>query len=383
MSLPKHLVVLGLSHHRTPLEARERLSLDDTALGQLAEDFLTHPGVREVFVLGTCNRLEVYLSLRREIPTPELLALLAGRIGHPASELAAYTFVQANSSMLAHLFSVAAGLDSQMVGETEILGQLKSAYENARAREWVGPDLGPLVERSFQAAKWARTHTCIGSGQVTIGSVVVDLAQRIFGNLRRQRVLLLGGGDVAERTAQALHSRGVDEITVSSRSFARAEELAHAYEGTALPFEIFATHLHHFDVIISSTAARHTLVGAHQVRQLMRLRKHNPLLFIDVAMPRDIDPAAGAVRQVFLYNLDDLARTANENLEQRHEAIASCQSEMQRRAWQAWLRFFRRDPVAHGADPAPAGEGLSGTLPPGREAAPTPAEPPSGRERSR
>ncbi|MEM0964722.1 MAG: glutamyl-tRNA reductase [Verrucomicrobiota bacterium] len=338
MSVPRTLLVVGVSHHRTPLEVRELFSLGPDNLRSLAERLLTVPSVNEVVLLNTCNRVEVYLSTSREPDTFAILRMLAETTHQPPELLEDLSYVHANSDMLVHLFSVTSGLDSQMIGETEILGQVKDALVEARKNGWAGSKLGTIFERSFQAAKWARTHTGIGQGQVTIGNVVVDLVTRVFGDVCGPRVLLVGSGEVAEKTAQSLSSRGARDITVSGRSFQRAQELAISFEGAVLPFETYPSKLHLFDIVICSTASSHPLLTAQVVNQVSRQRKFAPLLLVDVAVPRDVEAGAGILDQVFLYNMDDLANIANENIRLRREEVDGCLLEIKRRAWRAWLK---------------------------------------------
>jgi len=342
MSLPRRLLVVGVSHHRTPLDIRELFSLSNDDLHDLANRLLRREEVEEVVLVNTCNRVEAYLAIRTEPDLDAVLEAMAAVTGQSVSLLKEMHYLHANSDMLVHLFSVASGLDSQMIGETEILGQIKDSLKKAREEKWAGNIMGQLFERSFQTAKWARTHTGIGQGQVTIGNVVVDLVTRVFGDLVRPRILLVGSGEVAEKTAQSLSSRGARDITVTGRSFERAENLARTFQGAVLPFETFRTNLHLYDIVICSTASETPLLTCEQVREVSKKRRMAPLLLVDVAVPRDVEPSAGPLDQVFLYNMDDLAEIANENLRQREEEVGNCLTEIKRRAWRVWLRSFRR-----------------------------------------
>ncbi|MGE9291041.1 MAG: glutamyl-tRNA reductase [Puniceicoccales bacterium] len=342
MSLPRRLLVLGVSHHRTPLDIRELFSLNNEDVRALAERLLATEGIDEVVLLNTCNRVEAYLAGESEPDPEKVLQAMAEVTGQPLDLLRDLHYSAGNSDMLVHLFSVASGLDSQMIGETEILGQVKESLVRARNEKWVGKRMGPLFERSFQAAKWARTHTGIGQGQVTIGNVVVDLVSRVFGDLVRPRILLVGSGEVAEKTAQSLASRGARDITVTGRSFDRAEALARTFNGAVLPFETFRENLHLYDIIICSTASPEPLLTQETVREISGRRRYSPLLLVDVAVPRDVEASVGSLNQVFLYNMDDLADIANENLRLREQEVESCLAELKRRAWRTWLRSIRR-----------------------------------------
>ena len=342
MSLPRSLLVLGVSHHRTPLDVRELFSLSKEDVETLAQRLLALSCVQEVVLLNTCNRVEAYLASETE-PDPEaVLGAISEVTRQPIELLRDLHYAHANSDMLVHLFSVASGLDSQMIGETEIRGQVKESLTRARSHKWTGRIMSPIFERSFQAAKWARTHTGIGQGQVTIGNVVVDLVTRVFGDLVHPRILLVGSGEVAEKTAQSLASRGARDITVTGRSFDRAESLARTFNGAVLPFETFRTNLHLYDIIICSTAAPEPLLSSELVSEISQRRRFAPILLVDVAVPRDVDSTVGALKQVFLYNMDDLADIANENLRLRQQEVENCLAELKRRAWRTWLRSIRR-----------------------------------------
>ncbi len=341
MSLPQRLLVIGISHHRAPLHVRELFSLSKEKKDALGAELAARPEIAEVVLLATCNRLEAYLALNGEADRNALLEAIARATGQSTTLPGDLHYVYGNNDMIVHLFSVATGLDSQMVGETEILGQVKVAYQSARENGWCGRVLGPLFERSFQAAKWARTHTGIGQGHTTVGNVVVDLVQRVFGEVGDRRILLIGSGEVAERTAQSLHSRKARDITVTGRSFENAQKLARAFQAAALPYESVRENLHLFDVVICSTAAPGAILTTELLRETTRKRRFRPILLVDVAVPRDVEPSAGQIDQVFLYNFDDLAAIANENLRKRQEEVGECLAELKRRAWRVWLKSLR------------------------------------------
>lgn len=340
------LFVLGISHHTTPLEVRERFALSATQALELQKQMSEQSGIRECLILNTCNRLEIY-ALADSIDQMEQVSEFFCQKQRLSSELfRQYAYSRKNLEALQHALEVSAGLDSQMVGETEILGQIKQAYHNAREAKCTGNVLNRLFEKSFQAAKAARTQTGITRGQVSIGNVAVDLACRIFGKLDHSRVLLLGSGEVGEKTAEALLSRGVSDISVSSRTFENAHKLAHRLGGAAIDFEDFAAQLDHFDIIICSTAAPGSVLSRGALIQCMRLRPERPCFIIDLALPRDVDPAVEKVENVYLYNLDDLSRIANENLEARKSEIDAARNILKKYAWQLWLQIRRRELMA-------------------------------------
>ncbi|MFT5836639.1 MAG: glutamyl-tRNA reductase [Candidatus Azotimanducaceae bacterium] len=337
------LFVLGTSHHATPLDVRERFALTPERAQTLQKLLHTQEGIRECLVLNTCNRLEIY-GLADQIERVDEVRRIFCQQQQVAEDLfQQYAYSHNNLEALQHVLEVSAGLDSQMVGETEILGQLKQAYTQARDANCTGNVLNRLFEKTFQAAKAARSQTGITRGQVSIGNVAVDLASRIFGKLDRSRVLLLGSGEVGEKTAQALKSRGVGDISVSSRTFENAHSLAHKLGGAAIDFTDFTQQLEHFDIIICSTAAPGALLSHAVMTRTMKQRPERPCFLIDLALPRDVDPAVESVENVYLYNLDDLSSIANENLTARKAEIDNAREILKKHAWNLWLQLRRRE----------------------------------------
>ena len=339
------LFVLGSSHRDAPLDVRERIALSRAQKDALQTKLKEAAGIRECLILNTCNRLEIYgLAEKADEPLEELVREpLCQSKGIPRALFDRHSHWSTNLNVIQHALEVSAGLDSQMIGETEILRQVKAAYAEAREAGSTGKVLNRLFERSFQAAKIARTRTGITRGQVSIGNVAVDLANRIFGRLDRSRVLLLGSGEVGEKTAQALKSRGAADITVSSRTFENAHRLAHALGGSAIDFDDFIGQLHHYDIVIGSTAAPGTLLERDTLRRTIRTRPERPLFLIDLALPRDFDPAVETLENVYLYNLDDLATIANENLAAREAEIEDARNMLRSSAWHLWLQLRRRE----------------------------------------
>lgn len=340
------LFVLGSTHHEAPLEVRERMAITPAIAAALRQELNELKGVRECLVVNTCNRLEVYgLANSKNIETI-VRDHLCTHSGVSRALLDAHSFWHTNLDVLQHALEVSTGLDSQMIGETDILGQMKNAYADARAAQCTGVVLNRLFEKSFQAAKSARTQTRITRGQVSIGNVAVDLASRIFGHLRDSRVLLLGSGDVAEKTAQSLKSRGVADITVASRTFENSHALAHRLGGAAIELSDFSAQLKRFDIVISSTTAPNMLIERAMIASALKQRPDRPFFLIDVALPRDIDPTADSLENVYLYNLDDLSAIANENLELRKAEIEQARTILKGHAWNLWLQLRRRTIMA-------------------------------------
>jgi glutamyl-tRNA reductase len=338
------LFVLGSSHNQAPLEVRERFALTPEKIAELQDLLLKDGLIRECLVLNTCNRLEIYGIAKSPTAPEELIRDRLSQIqGVSRQLLDRHSFWHNNLDVIQHALEVSAGLDSQMVGETEILGQLKASYATAKQAKATGVVLNRLFEKSFQAAKSARTQTGITRGQISIGNVAVDLASRIFGKLSKSRVLLLGSGEVGEKTAQALKSRGVSEVAVSSRTFENAHRLAHELKGAAIDFDDFIEQLHKFDIVIGSTAAPGALLTREIIRATMRTRPEQPLFLIDLALPRDIDPDVEDIENVYLYNLDDLSTIANENLAVRKAEIERARDILKGHAWNLWLQLRRRE----------------------------------------
>ena len=324
-------VVIGLSHHTSPVELREQFAFVEASIpGQLAE--LRASGVvGEAVILSTCNRVEIYAATALDPGTvfPALKRFLIRRQDTPDPALpppvpeGIYTLSEPHS--VHHLFKVASGLDSMVLGETEILGQLKTAYALAQQNRHTGAKLNKAFQRAFNVAKHIRTETNIQRGSVSVASVSVELAERIFSTLSDRVVLILGAGETSEKVARALHSRGAKNIIVSNRSADRAETLAREFGGHTVPFEDWSREFDKVDIVISSTSAPCHVLDRPKLEPLMRSRKNRPLLLVDIAVPRDIDPSVNFLENVYLYNIDDLQAIADDYLKLRKEEIARCE----------------------------------------------------------
>jgi glutamyl-tRNA reductase len=326
----------GAPHHTAPLAVREKLALDEARAAALAARLRALPGVQEFTLLNTCNRMEIYGVTRQPDTLAALRLALAETSGCAPADLEGVLHLRQNHDAISHLFAVAAGLDSQVVGETEILGQVKAAYDDALARAWTGPVLNRVFQKTFQAAKHIRTHTAIGAGQISIATVAVDLAGRIFGDLADSRVLVVGAGDIGLKTAQAFQSRGAASITVASRTLSNAEAAAAQTGGWAASLEELPELLATADIVASSTSAPGFVLTGDLIAGAMKRRAARPLFLIDLALPRDIDPLAAKQANVFLYNLDDLAAIAEENLAQREAEAAKGQAIVAQRTAALW-----------------------------------------------
>jgi glutamyl-tRNA reductase len=327
------LIVIGLSHHSSPVTVRERFAFADAAVPEALQKLRATGIVTEAVILSTCNRVEIYAAsdLPERQAMSELRRFLLEHHRYP-DPIGGEIYAYGEQETLEHLFRVACGLDSMVLGETEILGQLKKAYETALERQHTGGRLNKAFQKAFNVAKQIRSQTTIQRGSVSVGSVAVELARKIFSSLREHQVMIIGAGETGEKTARALLSRGAHSIIVSNRSHQRAVELARELEGRAIRFEDWAVEFPRIDILISSTAAPHYILDRARLEPLMKTRRNRPLLLIDIAVPRDIDPDVNFLENVYLYNIDDLQAIADDSLQQRREEAARCEAIIREKA---------------------------------------------------
>jgi len=327
------LLLIGLSHHSSPVTVRERFAFADARIPAALQLLRDSGAADEAVILSTCNRVEIYaatrLEPRRAFPALQEFLVTCHDYRDPLTD-GIYTLSEPQS--VQHLFRVACGLDSMVLGETEILGQLKKAYHLALQYGHTAGSLNKAFQRAFNVAKHIRTHTNIQRGSVSVGSVAVELAEKIFNVLRERDVMIIGAGDTGEKTARALLSRGARSIIVSNRSFDKAEALAAELGGRAVPFADWAGEFAEIDIVISSTAAPHYVLDRAKLEPLMKLRRNRPLLLIDIAVPRDVEPEVNLMPNVYLYNIDDLQAIAEQSLKQRKEEIARCEEIIREKA---------------------------------------------------
>jgi glutamyl-tRNA reductase len=327
------IVVIGLSHHSAPVNVRERFAFTEVRIPEALQSLRDSGIASEAVILSTCNRVELYaftaLEPREAFPALREFLMNCHDYRDPLAE-ELYTLAEPHS--LEHLFKVAAGLDSMVLGETEILGQLKKAYDLALQHRHSGGRLNKAFQKAFNVAKHIRTETNIQRGSVSVGSVAVELAEKIFATLNERQVMVIGAGDTSEKTARALLSRGAQSIIVSNRSHERAVELAEQLSGRAVLFDEWAAEFPKIDIIISSTSAPHYVLDRAKLAPLMKLRKNRPLLLIDIAVPRDIEPEVNFLENVYLYNIDDLQAIANDYLQQRRNEVLRCEAIIQEKA---------------------------------------------------
>jgi glutamyl-tRNA reductase len=343
-----HLLLLGVSHRTAPIELRERLDFSSRDVGAAVESLAARSSTAESVVLSTCNRSEIYAA--GDDPARargELVDFLSDYHQLPREAFRPHLFAHDDVAAARHLFRVASGLDSLVVGEPQILGQVKSAFQVASERRCTGPLLNKTFHWAFGVGKRVRSETALGEGAVSISFAAVSLARKIFGRLEGRRVLVVGAGEISALTAQHLRSQGVAEIVITSRTGAHAEELAREVGGRAVPWGDLRQAMGGADIVLTATGSQRPIVVREDVESVLGRRRSEPLFIIDVAVPRDVDPAVSEIEQVFLYNVDDLQGIVQENLARRsaeiHRAEAIVDEELTR--FTRWQRSRRAIPT--------------------------------------
>lgn len=322
------ILCFGLSHHTAPIELRERFAVPDSQLGEVSATLARQPGVSEAVIVSTCNRVEYYVAAESAPAGFEAVhRFVAGRGVSPEGPA---FFQMPMEDTLRHLFRVVCGIDSMVLGETEILGQVKKAYAAAQNGEATSRYLNKLFQRAFNVAKEVRTQTNITRGSVSVGSAAVELAERIFGRLAACKVMILGAGETSEMTAGALQVRGVRTIFVANRSHERAVALAARMGGKALSFDAWLPEVADVDILIGSTAAPHHVLTHAQLAPVMRQRPDRDLFCIDLAVPRDFDPAINGIEGVYLYDIDSLQQIADNSMAVRRQELTVCEGMIER-----------------------------------------------------
>jgi glutamyl-tRNA reductase len=354
------ILCLGLSYRTAPVELRERFAIGDGQLGEVTLRLARVAELGEAVIVSTCNRVELYVAAPEAGAGAEALegffvGLGAAGGGAPQERVGEHLYRMTGAPALRHLFRVASGLESMVLGETEILGQVKKAYQGAQLAGATGRHLNKLFQRAFNVAKEVRTNTNITRGSVSVGSVAVELAEKIFGRLTDCRVMILGAGETSELTAGALKARGVGSIFVANRSYERAAQLAEAMGGRAIHFDAWTEEIRSVDILIGSTAAPHHVLTADKLAPVMRTRVDRPLFCIDLAVPRDIDPRVNDLEGVYLYDIDSLQAIAERSMSVRRQDLALCEQMIERHVQEfgAWLEEKPRG--VRGAFPAGGG----------------------------
>ena len=337
---------IGVNHKTAPVEIRERLAIAESRIPENLTEICELDSVSEVVVLSTCNRVEVYGA--SENPAAALDGLADFLIGHFDVEKDQVEFYRHDTEEAAHhLFEVASGLDSMMLGETEIFGQVKKAYSTAQETGTTSRRMNKLFQQSFRIGKLVRSSTKIQQGATSVGAAAVDLAEKIFGRLKESHVMLVGAGEMSRVTAQSLLSRGAEGIIVSNRHFDRAEELADELGGRAVKFDQWEDELHEVDIIISSTAAPHAVIHAPMIEEAMRKRRGHPLFLIDIAVPRDVEDEVNEVPNAYLYNIDELQELASKGRARRQKQIAICRDVIDEYLREKGIEALREIPAKH------------------------------------
>ena len=322
-----HLLLVGTSHHSAPVDLRERVDFSRRGVPEALTVLDEIHGITEVVVLSTCNRSEIYVMC--EDPSHQRDALSSFMSAYhdvPESELAPHLYSRLDADAVRHLFRVAAGLDALVVGEPQILGQVKDAFTTASQRGCTGTLLNRLFQWSFSVGKRVRSETGLGEGAVSVSFAAISLAKKIFGDLTGARALLIGAGEMAELTATHLRTHGVGRINVASRTPAHAAALAATVQGEAVPWADITTQLTSADIVVTATGSSAPIVTRTHVDAAMRPRRDRPLFIIDIGLPRDVDPSSGEIEQVFLYNIDDLKTIVRENLTRRQSKVDRAES---------------------------------------------------------
>lgn len=309
--------VLGLNHKIAPVEVRERLSFPLSRLEEALRAFRRHESILENVILSTCNRVEIYTVSQNGEGAEFLRKFLCDFHKVSETEFMPYLYHYNNRLAVEHLFRVVSSLDSMVLGETQVFGQIKDAYLLARKAGCIGRIFTELFEEALRVGKMVRTQTQIGKGAVSIGSAGIELAKKIFDTLEKKSVLIIGAGKISELVVKHLISRGAKMVLVSNRTYEKAQELARQFNGQAIKLENLFEYMKDVDIVISSTRAPHIIVEKAPVQNIMKLRRHKPLFFIDLAVPRNIDFRVNDIDNVYLYNIDDLAKVKDANVRER------------------------------------------------------------------
>lgn len=307
------VLLTGLSHHTAPVDVREMLAIPDAELPAALQELRERTGAQEALILSTCNRVEVAVTADTGEAAGRLTEFLAARRQLDPAWLGGFLYQHQDRDAIRHLFRVAASLDSMVVGEPQILGQLKSAYAAARDAGSVNGFLDAVLTRAFAVAKRVRSETGIARSAVSVSSAAVDLARQIFGNLRDKRVLLIGAGKMSELAARHLLTAGCGLILVTNRTRARAEEMALAVGGQVLNYESFRDRLHEADIVLASSGAPEYLLHKDEMHRVLERRRNRPMFVIDIAVPRNVAPEVNELENVYLYDIDDLGRAVEQN----------------------------------------------------------------------
>lgn len=313
------LVTLGLNHKTAPLDLRERLAFTPQTLPEALTSLASLENVSEAAILSTCNRTELYCSTQ-QLDNENIIEWFSHFHGVDPATIKDHLYQHNHEQTIRHTMEVASGLDSMVLGEPQIAGQMKDAYSLATETGTIGQLLGKLFQHSFSVAKRVRTDTAIGSSPVSVAFAAVSLAKQIFGELDKSTALLIGAGETIELATRHLHANKIKNIIIANRSIERAQKLADEFNGEAISLQQISTHLHRADIVISSTASPLPILGKGTVESALKIRKHEPMFMVDIAVPRDVEPEVASLDDVYLYSVDDLKTVIDENLQSRMDA---------------------------------------------------------------
>ena len=326
------LITLGLNHKTAPLDLRERLAFTPQSLPEALHSLKKLPSVEEAAILSTCNRTELYcvVSDNSDNNDQSLVQWFSQFHGMDSQQIREYLYLHNHEDTIRHAMEVASGLDSMVLGEPQIVGQMKDAYALANEHGTLGRLLGKLYERAFAVSKQVRTDTDIGANPVSVAFAAVNLARQIFGELNDSTVMLIGAGETIELTARHLHSQGIQHMIIANRSVERAQRLADEFHnkdgaGEAIGLQHIGEHLHRCDIVIASTASPLPILGKGTVERALKKRRHNPIFMVDLAVPRDVEPEVNELDDVYLYSVDDLQSVIQQNMESRQQAAEQAQ----------------------------------------------------------
>lgn len=333
------LLAVGVNHITAPLAIRERLSFPSESVYPALKDLRKVSEISEAAILSTCNRTEFYCTATTD-DGQFLIDWVAETKNIDAGILKPYLYTHADNQLIRHMFRVACGLDSMILGEPQILGQMKTAYQTACEAGTLGKHLGKLFQQTFSAAKKVRTDTAIGSSPVSVAFAAVQLAQQIFDKLKDQTAVLIGAGETIELTARHLKQQGVGRMIIANRTHAKAQMLADQFNGQAITLSELPQHLAEADIVISSTASQLPILGKGSVESALKKRRYKPMFMVDLAVPRDIEPEVEHLRDVYLYTVDDLKNTIDQNMDSRRRAAEQAEEiiDTQVDHFLAWLR---------------------------------------------
>jgi glutamyl-tRNA reductase len=311
-------LITGLNHRTAPVEVRERLAFNGSKLATALDDLKARPGLLEGMILSTCNRVEIAVTTDEQTDAEECVEGFLADCQHVDREwISRYLYHHQGPEAIRHLFRVASSLDSMVVGEPQILGQLKAAYTAAKTQGSVSGFLEMVMSRAFNVAKRVRSETEIGQSAVSISFAAVELAKEIFGSLHDKKVLLAGAGKMSELSARHLRRSGVGQIYVTNRTYDRAVEMARVFDARIIEYDKFVTALPEVDIVIASSGAPHYILLKEQMRKVIEARRNRPMFLIDIAVPRNIEPSVNQLDNVFLYDIDDLQRVVDQNVKGR------------------------------------------------------------------